>query len=236
MKHSDKQGLKSENQVVNAVRRLMESWEQRDARDSLGIFQRYVEGELHVLIHFRLAGENYIAVFEGRRGFGNVEEAIHRPLNTPLPDMREGDEQGVMFVGNIHCVDEPEQVVPSPIWLGSLNGILSALRHQLYFSMTMGYVTRSVLKDRKAGTTIRDFPVDENKLISKVVEGASEVMRNVSGNESEVMGRRLELGHAKDIISRLRVLLGFNDIRFSFDEPVPSDFQVEDMLFGPFDL
>lgn len=84
MKQSDKQGLKAEDQVVNAVRRLMESWEQRDARDGLGIFQRYVEGEFHVRIHFRLAGEDYVAFFERRRGFRDVEEAKHRHLDTPL--------------------------------------------------------------------------------------------------------------------------------------------------------
>ena len=107
MTQSDKQGLKAENQVVNSVQRLAESWEQRDARNGLGIFQRYVEGELHILIHFWLAGEDYVAFFERRRGFRNVEEAKHRHLDTPLPNVSEREEQGVMFVGNIHCVDEP---------------------------------------------------------------------------------------------------------------------------------
>ena len=237
MKQSDKQGLKTEDQVVNTVRRLVEGWEQRDASDGLGIFQRYVECEFHLLIHFRLAREDYVAFFERGRGFRNVEEAINRPPDTPFPDMSKRDEQSVMFVGNIHCVDEPEKVAaPSTVRLGSVNGILGALRHQLYFSMTTGYVTRSVVKDREFGTTVRGFFVDENKLIGEVIKGTSEVMRNVPSDESDVMGRRLEFGHAKEVVSRLRVSLGFNDIRLSFDEPVPSDFQVKDVLSGPFDL
>ena len=95
----------------------------------------------------------------------------------------------------------------------------------------MGYVTRGVVKDREGGTTVRCFFVDDNKLIGEVIKGTSEVVRNVPGDESEVMGRRLQFGHAKEVISRLRVSLGFNDIRLGLDEPVPSDFQVKDVLF-----
>jgi hypothetical protein len=61
-----------------------------DAREKLGLRQCYVEGEFHILMHVRLAGEDYVALFERRRIVGRqVEATEHGKFDRPLPDVNE---------------------------------------------------------------------------------------------------------------------------------------------------
>jgi hypothetical protein len=69
-----------------------------------------------------------------------------------------------------------------------------------------------------------------------MVKGTSDVVDHVSGDEADFGGRGLEVSNLEDVISRLRVTLAQDYIRISCDEPIPHDFQITEVLFGPFDF
>jgi hypothetical protein len=73
-------------------------------------------------------------------------------------------------------------------------------------------------------------------LVGKVVKGTSEVVDNVSGDKSNFDGRGLDIENAVQVISSLRVVLAFDSIRLTADEPIPSDFQIMEVLFRPFNF
>ena len=76
---SDQQGLETENQVVNIIRHLNERWEQRLTLDNLRLAERYVKGELHLLIHFRVGGvtEEYAALLKRKLPISGPQEALN---------------------------------------------------------------------------------------------------------------------------------------------------------------
>ena len=126
---SDQQGLETENQVVNIIRHLNERWEQRLTLDNLRLAERYVKGELHLLIHFRVGGvtEEYAALLKRKLPISGPQEDVERrelfsDVGRPQfmnvrPDveaMVSGayGQEGTVLVDVVQLVDAPERIVP----------------------------------------------------------------------------------------------------------------------------
>src|SRR5262245_20505769 len=63
---SNEQRLETNNDVINRLHHIMERWQERLTLDNLRIADRYVKGELHILVRFRIGGidEEHIAFFQ----------------------------------------------------------------------------------------------------------------------------------------------------------------------------
>jgi hypothetical protein len=78
--------------------------------------------------------------------------------------------------------------------------------------------------------------VDVNELVGKVVKGTSEVMNHISGEQPNFSRRSLDVEYAINVIPSLRVVLTFDSIGVAIDETIPRDFQITEVLFGPFNF
>ena len=240
---------KTENQTVNKVVKFLEDYKNRMTFDNLRIGERYVKGDVRLIVHIRFADKDYVAVFERSSDAARHAETADASLDaSPAEkkvagdfkrhpaDVNEGNQQSVVLVGNVQIVDSPEHVIATFVRVGNVNGIYGTLRHALYSSMTLGLVIRGKLPDGKPGLLVGRPAVDEDELVSEMVEGASEVVDSVSGDEADINGRGLEVENLIERLSRLRIVLGFDSIRFAVEEPLPRDFYITDVLFGPFNF
>lgn len=235
---------KGNNQVVHQITKMLKRFEHRLASNNIRLSERYINGEVHIITHFSLAGSDYVAVFErlpeGRKGEA-ADTFVTRPKETRNVDNRfrkvnRRDEQSVVLVGNVQFVENPEHILPTLIRVGSVNRIYSTLRHALYSSRSLGFVFRGLLPDRESGLLGMGRTVGVNELVSEVVKGTSEVVNSVSGDEANFDGRGLNIEYAVNVISRLRVSLSLDSIWFAIEESFQGDFQITDVLFGPFNF
>lgn len=236
---------KTENETVNKVTEMFERFNNRLALDNLRLGERYVKGEIHIIVHFSLACSDYVAVFErlSEVGEGNAADAHIGGTQKPGDcksrsyHVDERSEQRMVLVGNVQIMENPEsRALPASIRFGSVNGIYGALRHALYSSMTLGMVFRGKLPDGEAGLPVRRPAVDENELVGEVVKGGSKIVNHIPGDKSDFNGRGLNVENAIDVISRMRVMLAPDSIGLTVEEPLPRDFQITDVLFGPFNF
>jgi hypothetical protein len=236
-------GLEAENQVIDHVKQAVDHERQGLAINNPRLAERYIKGEIHFLMHFRLAGKEYLALYEplysrhaeATETKSGVEEAAV-DAETRTHKGRDCGEQSMVLVGNIKAVEHPERIIPTLVRFGSVNRIYGTLRHTLYVSVVSGLVFRGLVEDGEAGLIPRSLAVGEHELPSEVVERASEVVDYVSGNQSEFSGRGSEICNVKEFISCLGIELGRITGRFFGKEPLACNFQITDMLFGPVNL
>ncbi len=129
---SRKQGLEGYDRTVRMLNELSERWNNRLTLDNLRLAERYVEGELCIILHARLANEECVAVFQRHleirqrktAGYALSEEFVnpHGQVNGALRDGNEGCQQSMVLVGNVQFVDKPECVIflPGTVWLRQL--------------------------------------------------------------------------------------------------------------------
>jgi hypothetical protein len=234
----------TDNQVVNQITKMLEDFKNRMTLNNLRLSERYIKGELHIFIQFSLAGSDYVAIFERFPDVGGSEATdaaeATRPIigdeKTHFHKVDGRDEQSVVLVGNVQFVESPEHVVSTSVRLGSVNGIYSTLRHALYSSMSLGMVFRGKLPDRESGLLVGRSTIDENELVGEMVKGTSEIVDSVPSDKSDFKRRGLDIEYAVNVISRLRIMLTLNSMGLAIEEPVPLDFQITDVLFGPFNF
>ena len=242
---SDKFVSKTENDTVNKLAQLLKDFDQRMTLDNLRLSQRYIEGELRLIMHIRLALEDYVTVFEriaNTAWHPETANASYSPDNVigNLKARRlkadKGDEQSMVLVGNVQFMDRPEQFIPTLVRLDSVDGIYGTLPHALYSSASLSLILRGQLPEREGRLLGRCITCNENKLIRKMIKRTSKVVDNVTDSQSDFNRHLLKIRYAMQGLTRLRILLNVDSIRFGFavDEPVPNDFQVTEVLFGPF--
>ncbi len=250
--------LESDNQVVNQLNEILERFNERLTLDNIRLGDRYIKGEVHLLIHIRLAGKEYVADLQRLTELREAEfTEVCKANSARLPSAgnrkgclrhtNNGCEQNMVLVGNVQSMEHPEShTLPTLVRFGCVNCIYSRLRHALYASMTLGFVFRGKLPDGKTDLTRFFDGKDEsalgatnlNQLPREMVKGASEVVDNVASNKSEISGRVLDVGDIAFCVSRLRVFLESESIGFGFEseEPLACGCQVSEVLFGPFNL
>jgi hypothetical protein len=255
MANSFEQRPETDNQAVNQITKVSKDTKERMAFDNLRLGERYIKGELRLIMHVRLAEKDYVAVFQrcaDAARYAETADALSdsaqnkaaRDLKRNSADIKERDEQSVVLVGNVEIMNSPEHVISTLVRVGNVNRIYSTLSHALYSSMTLGLVFRGFLPERESDLPPRSLresdaalgASDFNQLPNEMVKGTSEIVNNVSGNKSEFNGRGLNISDAIDRLSRLRIVHGFDAIRIAIQELLPSDFKITDLLFGPFNF
>ena len=240
------------NQTLNKIHHLMERWEQRITLRNLRLSDRFLKLELHILLDFIVkdTGERWIACLEkipeGREPIVQHDAiAVNRKQSTMLIDV-------------VKLVDSPEQIVPILVWLECIDSFYGFGAHTLYFSSLLPFVSNGILSNRefdeprrrKAGT----YP---NQLICQVIEGATEVLDDITGgtNSREAQGskrpksedrgdelsrREITCLYAKDSwiilseqLSRCQIRIGGDSVNLLVPKSDDLRLQVQEMLLGP---
>ena len=136
-------------------------------------------------------------------------------------------------------VEAPEYVIPTTVWFDHVDRFYRIVPHALYFSGTLGFVFRGILRDGEVDMTKGPGSPssNEDEMISQVVKGASQILKNIPSDRAE-RSRRL-LGAVYIIIDRLsclRIALDSDSIRIGREERSDCDLQITDVLFGPFNF
>src|ERR1044072_86982 len=226
------------DQVINKISRLVEQFKDRLALDNLRLSERYIKGEVNVLIKARFAGQDYVAIFDRSPEVIELESRLvpsRHDYQCPA-HADERDKQLVMFVRDVECVQPVEFVCPSTVRLGRVDIVLGSIRHSLYLSSLFGFVTLGGCKNRIASAHRGFAPGDQNELIGEMIQCAPQIVNSISGNQGEFDGRDANIIDLKNIIFHLRVMRTVNEIRLGIEEPITGNFKVTEMLFGPFNF
>jgi hypothetical protein len=251
MKQSDKQGLETENQVIDRIGQLLERYQNRMTFDNVRVAERYAKFQVHILIHFRFDGKEQVASFSCCPEFrgGKTEE---RPnpivilkkrfgrIKLEARNANIGYEQGTVFISDVEFINDPEGItLPSLIRFGSPNSMYSIIRHALYFSHVFGLVFIGAL-----GNGVVDMPTRtraqrriQPQLKGQMIQRGPEIVNHVSHNQRNLVRRDLEIpSRMKLLLASLCVDLGRESIGLSVKKGIISNFEIADVLFGPFDL
>jgi hypothetical protein len=219
---------------------LYESWDNRLDYPPTKIPERYLRGELAVIIELSV-------LFSGQR----LAYSAHATVNLNSKISRESFEQTTsaeenefaMLVGNVHVVDDQERAesrTDTLIRLKLLDEVKRVgIQNSLYLSVISGeFVFRGWprLKDREFDVSrvrgsaigiVRQFPND-------VIQAGPEVVDNFSSKNAESQ-RNLQRLMVMDSLRVLLVVELWEDWVFAFlKEPGDLGLKIEDVLLGPF--
>src|SRR5712692_4447155 len=245
--------IKPKHYAADAVRHFMERWNNRLTLDNLRLSERYAQNEIHILLHFRFGDDKeYVASFQrempdcrrDKTSFSSVG-VLSRKLDVltwqgvVASKVRPDGEQQAMFVNFAKAVEMPEDFAcPTSVWFDIAYSVYSVLPHSLYFSRRHGFVFRGVLENGEVYIAKRPerFLADTNQMIGQMVKGAPKILDGVPSDEGKLLRDILSAGEIVEVISHVRITINRNFICARLVEGIPSRFQIEDVLFGPFDF
>lgn len=248
--------LESADNTRDALRQLMNRWDDRFTLADPRLAKRYLESKLLIRIYFRVrsTGIQHVACLERFRGFLAEKEVNlgKRPTNTLSQQLRHflTDVDGrlddhrdyqTVLVGIVQLVEHPELVtLPSLVRFQGQDVVYGVRGQSLYFSSQRGFVfLRGVMRPDEE----RDFPVgsatrvvDQVELLDQVVESGPEVLDGIPSDNADVGWKLGELEDAIRWASGLRVNLGANFVQVAVENGVDDLCELSDVMFGSFDL
>ena len=238
---SDEQRLETVNQVVNRIKHVLERFEDRLTLDNLKLVERYLKGELQVLVLYKLSRKHgeHIACFERLPSVVGGRNVVGVLRANAFKEGADCDQEAVL-VDIVESMEPPKGVIPSLVRSASVDSFFSRLRHSLYFSGRFGHVFRGVVRDREIGSfenPIIPRPVQPSKLKSEMIQCAPEISEGVSGDKGyEGRNRSSATEPIDHEIRSLRVRLSSSEIWVEVEEGAKRDIKILDVLFGPFDF
>ena len=216
------------------------------------IAETYLKSKVRVAVVFRsLAGgvpSEYLALFERALegvliGLG-ASTAVDRDF---FEFGKRDDSQSIccsdrwdkaMLVHNVEIVEPTEQFVPSLVWLLSFDEVERLWAGSLYESCKFGFKDLPELprKDRELCLFRNHSAIGENQLTSEMVKTGAEIVDRVCQDQRDPLRGLLENPKFHDSVASLRIVISNTAITLAFREGAEFDFEVADVLFGPFDL
>jgi hypothetical protein len=257
---SNEKWLEARDQVFDNLDHFIECFNNRLTLDNLRLVERYVKGELQLLLHFFAAvggrSENYVAHLRFLPGFrGSVEsisQAHHSSHIAEAPVDKEllhsfcrvdamvnevaGNDSAVL-VHDVESVENPQQRLPSLARIDLADRFYNLFPEGLYWSEGIGFRRLGVVIDRELdpGFVSRDRSRgDKQKLIGQVIQSSSQGVNNFPNKGMSERGDIAQFGYVKLGVSRLLVKLG-NDFVCAVFRPSPHlDFEITALFLGPF--
>lgn len=245
------------DESLDKLGKLMERWDQRLTLDNLALAERYLKGELRIVVHARHGAsgrraEEYCAIFKRilpvgwteskehgnvrRHGpFGAVVEGAGEVQDDTLVCASDGNKEYVLIC-DVETVEPPKRLVPSLVRLGLLNNAQRTLGNSLYFSKMTGFKSVGALENGEPGLVNYRAAADAHKFAGQQVERGPKIVDSIAYDGAPPergLGRNSDL---KDALASLRLIVGDDFIGFALPKNWDERFEVMDVLFGPFDL
>lgn len=243
------------NQVADNIEHFLGHFEDRFTLDNPRLVERYLKGELLVLVDFvvRAANVKAMACFQREEVIGGAQGQVHgrEQLLCRLPhsphqfrtdayafEGRACGQDQAMLVDTVQAMKLPKRIVPSLVWLDSVDRINGLLPHALYLSRLSGFVFRGGVKNWEVNMEERPWlsRTDQHKLICQMVKGAPEVLNNIPDDEGDVRRDILDASKVVDWPACLGVALYSDFVGVFTEEGFESAFQIVDVLIGPCDF
>ncbi len=155
------------DESLDKLHKLKQRWNKRLTLDNLALTERYLKGELRVVVHLRSRpaatfgrnSEEWCAVFQRKLPVGGTESYGHRKVWRDVQFGRQvghviegasevennarvchaNGHQELVFVHDVELMELPKRVLPSLVRLGLLYEVHSRLRRSLYLSRGTGF-------------------------------------------------------------------------------------------------
>jgi hypothetical protein len=223
--------------------------------DNLRLSERYLNWELHILLHFILRDSlKYVAWFQiqnrvpalrvdmpsGNGGFkaGSKEPAVNIPGiawgHAMESVLGANSEQQAVFVDVVKTVEMPQDfIAPTLVRFDLRHRFYGIAPKAMFYSPRVGIKFLAQLADREIDLFNRSRP-KLDKVVSKVIESTPDVIDGISRDERNISGNRRNVDDAVNALPGVRIVLGRDWIRAGVDKRIPSTIQLEDVFFGPF--
>lgn len=258
---STQAGLEAQDSAADQISKMLDRFNQRLTLDNLRLIERYVKSEifLHVHFHFKWkVADQYIAYLQRAHILSGPEKSGHPGQIAILEKtallqhmhveaqkihasvrVSNGDDNSVL-IDVVQSVQYPNLVpLPSFVHFGIVKRIDSILpQSALYFSVKKGFVFLSVIRDGEVEILVRSRRAKSNEaqLIGQVIESAPEVLDCVPRDGNNDSGNWCDTGYLIAQFSKLRIFLFDDAIGMSAEEGVDLPFEIDDVLFGPFNF
>jgi hypothetical protein len=259
--HSTEQSkvVKRHQDVADATRSLMQHFNDRLTLDNLRLSERYLNGELHIIVYFRF-GENikYAVSFEretrrtrlqkksGVIAFGDVTEDSGELIpdfgdfsrgHTMEPILPSESEQQTVLVDNVQAMDMSKHLpVSTRVRFDLRERFYSVRRQTLSYGPNTGFKFTGALTCREIDILKRAGRIgsDANKTICQMIQSAPQVVNGISCNERDISPDGLNVSKIVHAVRSIRCVLREDWIRIVLDEFTPKLSEFEDVFFGPF--
>lgn len=239
------------DQAFSEIDQLIESWNHRLSFSNLALAERYLNGNLRIVVDFTdRGGKDYRAVLQRElpilRSERNTQSLGSRAArecgsvefdgNTCITGSYRYDH--LVFVENIKLVDEKERFspVPSLVWLEPLEKADTGRADSLYASQTIGFKFLAGVAERKTCFPSDLLAVSSDQITNEQVQSRSEIVDGVTDVATPHKREGFDAGNAPTALSGLGVILSNESYWVGFDKTAEVRAKLLDMLFGPFNL
>ena len=231
---------------------LIEHATHRLTPDNRRFVERYVNGELQIVLEIPWDGEERYAICQREHDVGPRIELTegHAQRGFPqhpvvqrgamLDGSDEGDaggEQQPVFLPAVQLVQLPEGVAASTaVWLCSLNQLQGVLAGDLYFSAVSGFELVSLVVDRKRRGFRHGAAIRLDSLAGQVVQARAQTLHRFSSEHGHAPRDLRVLAELIASHPGFRVGVRDDDMWFTPRVVAQGGLEVTDLFFGPFDL
>jgi len=132
----------------------------------------------------------------------------------------------------------PERPIPTFVWFDRPDRIFSFWPRTLEFSLNGVFELKCALRDWKINICKRTGTSASNthKLISKIIEGAADIVDSVSGDDGDTQRDILANTQIANALSGLRVVLDSTCIWFGCEKATDLTLKIGDVFAGSFNF
>lgn len=223
------EGEKPRNDVADKMGQLVERWEQSISSTNRRFGARFLAGEIHILIVFRIIETNEV-------WFVCLERC-----SSDNHILANGQDETVL-VSVVESAEKPEGLTSAFVWLERINGLNRFPPRTLYASSLSGFITLQGMKYRE----LNIFPyfggdfvkrnANRDQMKDKMVESASQVVNNISSDCGNLGRIDIERPEIKRWLPSLHLRIEANQLKGCFAKRLDSHFEIVEVLLGPFNF
>ena len=245
---------------MHEIRQVSERGKNLFAFEDFNISKSYVEGRLHILVFFRVAGksEEYLALFRNKQGADpwdrdgfflggwDDSEKLRDPQRRESISVTDGivysadtlglRDQKFVFIGNVHFVKPPESIISTEVRLQTVDSLFIGNAHALYITGSAHSILASTLANREVRVICDKSTIVSNKGCGEMIEGRSEIVDGIADNQADI---GIDFG---DILNhvlgvcRLRIALRPERAWVCCEKDFYPGLHITDVAVGPVDL
>jgi hypothetical protein len=193
--------------------------------------ERYIKGEVGIDLFLKVRpsggdAQDFVATLEYAGAPSNgAQETIGKILHVtgidgrnPPGAVRRDERHKSVLVGQPEGVKLPEPLLPSMVWLHTLNQYLRLVGQPLYLAHTPWVEAilawAGVEKDGEAHLA-RRIESCESELVNKVIERRAEIMNHIADDRAKPTGRLPQDFTPKHVVAGVRIYLANRSIRLA---------------------
>ena len=253
------QSNKTQDDALDQIRQLRESFDKKLSFENLRLSERYIEGEVYILVCFMIPGNavKQCALFyreegincrymnrlvlnqaagEGKVSTKGTIHGVSIDCEIDRIDVRDGGCQQSMLIRNVESMKPPQTVIPSSVRFESVNSLFKRIGHSLCFSARLGFVLLGTLADREVNMGAIFSGDDRNQAVGEVVQSGSKVVDSITDKQGDIFRHNEafieEIG--RDILFNVKLGSDFISVRSKENSLFP--IQITDVLLGPFNF